>query len=100
MHSLIERGAINNGEEIPSTLREAGLDGLEINPCIPDLIKRLVPDFSFSLDDLNGFPLSMHSNYVDLNPASLNPYVRRAAVEQWRSEIELCGSHSIPILTI
>jgi sugar phosphate isomerase/epimerase len=98
--SLIQRGAIKNGSEILSTLQTAGLDGLEINSYVLDLTDKLAPDFSFSLEDLKGFPLSLHSNYVDLNPASLNPYVRKAAVEQLVNEIELCENHSIPILTI
>ncbi|UCF98897.1 MAG: TIM barrel protein [Spirochaetaceae bacterium] len=100
VYSLIQRGAIKNGGEISSTLQTAGLDGLEINSYVFDLVDRLVPDFSFSLEDLKGFPLSLHSNYVDLNPASLNPYVRKAAVEQLVYEIELCENYSIPILTI
>jgi sugar phosphate isomerase/epimerase len=44
--------------------------------------------------------LSLHSNYVDFNPASLNPYARKAALDQLRDEIELCERYSIPILTI
>lgn len=100
MYSLIERRAIRNGGEIPSTLEGAGLDGLEINSRVFDLVDKLHPGFLFSLGDLDGFPLSLHSNYVDLNPASLNSFVRKAAVEQWRSEIDLCRSHRIPILTV
>lgn len=100
IRSLIQRGAIKNGGEIPSTLRTAGLDGLEINSYVLELIDRLAPDFSFSLGDLNGFPVSLHSNYVDLNPASLNPFVRKAAVEQWQSEINVCQAHRIPVITI
>lgn len=100
VYSLIQRGAIKNGGEISSTLQAAGLDGLEINSYVFDLMDKLAPDFYFTLEDLKGFPLSLHSNYVDLNPASLNPYVRKAAVEQLVNEIELCENHSIPILTI
>ncbi|MEE9308652.1 MAG: sugar phosphate isomerase/epimerase family protein [Spirochaetia bacterium] len=100
VYSLIQRGAIKNGGEISSILQAAGLDGLEINSYVLDLKDKLAPDFSFSLQDLDGFPVSLHSNYVDLNPASLNPFVRKAAVEQWQSEIDLCQFHRIPILTV
>jgi sugar phosphate isomerase/epimerase len=100
VYSLIQRGVIKKGSEIFPTLQTAGLDGLEINPYTLELLDRLAPDFSFSLEDLKGVPLSLHSNYLDLNPASLNPYARKAAVEQLVNEIELCENHSIPILTI
>lgn len=98
--SLIERGEIHAGSEIVPVLQSAGIDGLELNARILDLKQYLLPEFSFCIDQLNGLPLSLHSDYVDFNPASVNPYTRKAALDQLRDEIELCERYSIPILTI
>ncbi len=98
VRSLIQRGAITSGLEIPRRLEAAGLDGLELNTGVLESKGGVVPDFSLS--DLNGLGLTLHSNYVDFNLGSFNPFIRRAGIEQLRAEIRLAEENRIPVLTI
>lgn len=100
VYSLIQRGIIKKSSEIGPTLEAAGLHGLEFNPCILEISPRYAPGFSFSPAELKDIPLSLHSNYVDFNLGSLNPFIRKAAIEQLKAEIRLAGEWNIPVLTI
>lgn len=96
--SLIDRGRIGTAEEIVRVVEEAGLDGLEISGHVLESADRL--PFPFSLADLQGLPLSFHSNYIDFNLGSVNGFVRRAGIEQLKSELALAGEWGLSPVTI
>lgn len=80
-------------------VKERGFDGLEI------WVEHLWRD----VDHLNSFKrhllssdlsYTLHGAVYDINIASLNPFIRKASVEQIRRSIETCALLRAPVLTI
>lgn len=90
-------GRIGGGANLAAAAKDAGLDGLEINPFGLELARDA--GLSLGIADLRGIELSLHSNYLDFSLASPNSYVRRAAVAQLHDELALAELHEIEVLT-
>ena len=82
------------------TVQSAGLDGIEINCYILDLPDILSFKRPLSLGDFDCSKASLHSNHIDFNPGSPNPYTRRAGIAQLKEEIIIAEEHGIRTLTI
>lgn len=96
-------GRVKTIPDIAAVLKQAGLDGLEINAYVLEAAELFAPGLGLSpdrLDTLDCSRISLHSNHVDFNLGSLNPYVRRAAIEQLLAEAALASAHGIGILNI
>jgi sugar phosphate isomerase/epimerase len=99
----MQSGRLKTIPDIAAVLDQAGLDGLEINAYVLEAAELFAPGLGLSpdrLDSLDCSRISLHSNHVDFNLGSLNPYVRRAASKQLLDEAALASAHGIGILNI
>jgi len=83
--------------DVRDAVRRAGLDGIEM-PCRV-LDQRLADVPYVPPADLKGLRISLHSDFADFNLGSPNPCIRRACVEQLRSELALAEQWGFTPLT-
>lgn len=94
---LAVRGGLPSARMLATRAMDIGLDGLELHPA--GLAAALRLGLEIDPRALHPLELSLHSNHVDFNAASPNPFVRAAAVNQLKSEAGYAAQHDMTKLT-
>ncbi|ENN96566.1 Xylose isomerase domain-containing protein TIM barrel [Methanocaldococcus villosus KIN24-T80] len=88
--------------EIVDIFREIGLKCMEFFPENPDFW-----DNRFDLDyiselrrEFKKFDIGLHAPHIELNPSSLNPYVREASIKETLWSLELAKFYRCDVITI
>lgn len=97
---MIKSHSITSVKEIITQLNKAELDGIEFNIRIFEFFKFYMPEWNLSLNDFTTIGTSLHSDFIDFNLGSINPYIREAGINQLRDEIILAEKFGIKNLTI
>ena len=92
--------AITNTKEIITQIKKVKLDGIEFNTRFLELLRIYMPEWNLSLNDFSTIGTSLHSNFIDFNLGSINPYIREAGINQLKDEIILAEKYGIKNLTI
>ena len=94
---LAVRGELRSSRDLARRALDMGLDGLELHPSGMAAATRL--GIEINPRELSPLGLSLHSNHIDFNAASTNPFIREAAVTQLINEVSYAADHGIQVLT-
>lgn len=92
-------GRVRSTVQVMGVIRDAGLDGMELNTYVVHHPELYAPTMTLNPDEFDWTRITIHSNYVDFNLGSINSYVRQACLTQLRAEAAEANSRGVRTLT-